>query len=142
MKTDLFAPPSSRARARPFEWVIEPLTSEPSFLVRPMFGSHACYLRGRLVIVLCGRHEEPWHGVLVPTAREHHASLQREFPALAPHDVLGKWLYLAARRDEFEDTAQALVEHVCRDDGRIGIEPRAAKKRRARKPKSSSPRRA
>jgi hypothetical protein len=123
MKVDLFAPPGNPGK--PFEWLVEPLTDDPSFLVRPMFGVHACYLRGRMVIVLCGRREEPWHGLLVPTMREHHASLQKEFPALAPHEVLGKWLYLSASGNEFEDTAHALVQRVSRDDLRIGIEPKS-----------------
>ena len=104
MKTDLFAPISTRrARVRPFEWLIEPFFDDPSFVVRPMFGAHACYLRGRLVLVLAGRHQEPWHGILVPTEREHHESLRRELPALTPHEVLGKWLYLSASGDSFEE---------------------------------------
>jgi hypothetical protein len=124
MKVDLFAPPGRPGK--PFEWLVEPLADDPSFMVRPMFGVHACYVRGRMVIVLCGKREEPWHGLLVPTVREHHASLRKDFPALAPHEVLGKWLYLSAAGDEFEDTAHALVQRVSHDDLRIGIEPKSA----------------
>jgi hypothetical protein len=132
MKVDLFAPESTRAvRSRPFEWVVDPLLEEPSFVVRPMFGAYGCYLHGRLVVVLCGRREEPWHGVLVPTEREHHRSLLRQFPALTPHEVLGKWLYLSAATDAFEPTAHALVERIRRDDDRIGVEPRANGVKRA-----------
>jgi hypothetical protein len=124
MKVDLFAPPGPPGK--PFEWLVEPLAVDPSFMVRPMFGVHACYLRGRMVIVLCGKREQPWHGLLVPTMREHHASLTRQFPALSPHEVLGKWLYLAASVDDFEPTAHRLVERVALDDARIGIEPKSS----------------
>jgi hypothetical protein len=123
MKVDLFASPGPPRR--PFEWLVEPLSIDPSYLVRPMFGVHAVYLRGRMVIVLCGKREEPWHGILVPTMREHHASLTREYPQLAPHGVLGKWLYLPARAHDFERVAHAIVERVALDDARFGIEPRS-----------------
>ena len=126
MKVDLFASPGPPRK--PFEWLVDPLAVDASFVMRPMFGVHACYLRGRMVIVLCGRREEPWHGILVPTMREHHASLTRQFPALAPHGVLGKWLYLPASDDRFEPTAHAIVERALLDDARIGIEPRGAQR--------------
>jgi hypothetical protein len=136
VKTDLFAPISTRAvRSRPFEWLIEPFFDDPTFRVRPMFGAHGCYLRGRLVIVLSGRTEEEWRGMLVPTARKHHASLLREFPSLVPHEVLAKWLYLAASRHDFEETAQALVTNVCRDDDRIGVGRRTSRQNKGQERK-------
>lgn len=107
--------------ARRFEWLLEDLVEQPSFVMRPMFGCHACYLHGRLVLVLASRTEDPWNGALIPTYREHHRPLCRDYPPLVPHPVLGKWLYLSANSEAFEKTALALVERIIGDDVRIGV---------------------
>jgi hypothetical protein len=101
---------------------------EPSYLQRAMFGCLGCYLHGRLMLVLAAR-REPWQGLLVPTAREHHAALLREEGALIVHPVLAKWLYLAESSDAFEETAQRLVAWILADDPRIGVEPSASTRR-------------
>jgi hypothetical protein len=86
-----------------------------------------------LVLVLADG-DEPWRGVLVPTERESHAALMAEFPALASHPVLGKWLYLPESATSFERDAEKLVECVRRLDARIGVLPekKRPKKRPAR----------
>jgi hypothetical protein len=66
--------------------------------------------------------------LLVCTSRDRHADLIREFPELAPHPVLGKWLYLSQTQEEFEALAGAVVEVVRRRDSRVGVEPAARKK--------------
>ena len=87
-----------------------------------MFGCVACYVHGRLKLVLAdGR--RPWNGILVPTARDHHGSLRRALPALRVHPILGKWLHLAAGGDDFEDDVARLVALVLADDDRVGVEP-------------------
>jgi hypothetical protein len=44
---------------------------------RHMFGGLALYFKGRMVAVLMENPDDPdWNGVLLPTSREHHASLQ------------------------------------------------------------------
>jgi hypothetical protein len=106
----------------PLQWVVEPLMDEPSYLQRAMFGCLGCYLHGRLKVVLAAR-REPWRGLLIPTAREHHAALLQEEVALCVHPVLSKWLYLAESSDAFEEAAQRLVEWIQTDDPRIGVEP-------------------
>jgi len=109
-------------RTHPLQWVVESLMVEPSYLQRAMFGCLGCYLHGRLMVVLAAR-REPWRGLLVPTAREHHDALLREEIALAVHPVLSKWLYLAEASDAFEESAQRLVSWILADDPRIGVEP-------------------
>ncbi len=52
-----------------------------------------------------------------------------QMPALRPHPVLGKWLYLPQDHEDFESLASAIVMGVRARDGRIGVAPR----RRARK---------
>lgn len=109
-------------------WLWEPLESEPSFVLRAMFGAKAAYLDGRLVLCFCTG-DEPWRGVLVPTDRAHHDALRAEFPALVVHPSLGKWLYLAEGSDAFERIGAALVQLVRRRDPRVGVLPTPKKRR-------------
>src|SRR2546422_254969 len=85
-----------------------------------MFGCWAYYADDRLVWVsAAGR--PPWHGILVPTAREHHAELRRAVPALRVHPVLGKWLYLPARHPEFEAVADVVAGLIADGGARGGV---------------------
>jgi hypothetical protein len=112
----------------PHQWLWEPLEAEPSFVLRPMFGTKAVYLDGRMMLGFCaGR--DPWRGVLVCTDRERQAALCADFPELTPHPVLPKWLYLPESAGTFEAAAVRLVTLVRRRDPRIGIVPPAKKKR-------------
>ena len=106
----------------PFDWVAAPLREASSYIERMMFGCRACYLHGRLVLLLAAR-AEPWKGLLVPTDLTQHAVLQREFPALEPHPVWGKWLYLPESTDDFHGIATTLVERIAVNDLRFGIVP-------------------
>jgi hypothetical protein len=112
----------------PLQWVVEPLKEQTSYLQRAMFGCLGCYLHGRLMLVLAAR-REPWQGLLVPTAHEHHASLLGEEGALTVHPVLAKWLYLPESSDTFEEVAQRIVARVLADDPRLGVEPTSNSRR-------------
>lgn len=124
---ELFA--AKTAVVHPFAWVIEPLENEPTLVVRPMFGGKAVYLHGRFVLYLTAK-AEPWRGVLVPTLREHHASLITDCPALREHSILRKWLYLPESAATFERDAGWLVGRARARDPRIGIEPQQRLRRR------------
>jgi hypothetical protein len=87
-----------------------------------MFGSEACYLHGRLVLALTSGADEPWRGILVPTSKVHHRSLRQEFSGLQVHPVLRKWLYLPEVFDDFEETANSLIDRIVANDIRIGVE--------------------
>lgn len=119
-------------RVHPYQWLWEPLEDDPTFILRPMFGGRGVYLDGKLMLYFTSG-EEPWRGVLVCTDRVHHPSLLAEFPALLPHPVLPKWLYLAESADRFEPVAERLVTLARRRDPRIGVSPRPKKRRRAKK---------
>lgn len=108
----------------PFHWVVEPLSEEPSYIEKAMFGCMGCYLHGRLVLVLAARRREPWNGLLLPTERRHHQSLRRDHMNLLVHPILKKWLYLPESIEDFEAPARALVESILADDPRIGVEPK------------------
>jgi hypothetical protein len=112
----------------PLQWLWEPLESDPTFLLRSMFGAKAVYLRGKLVLCFCHR-DEPWRGLLVCTERTNHASLLAEFPALGPHPILPKWLYLPTASNAFDRVATRLVHRARQRDPRIGIIPPARKRK-------------
>ena len=103
--------------------VVEAIVEEESFVTRAMFGAVACYLHGRLALLLADG-DPPWDGILVATAREHHESLRTEIPALRVHPILGKWLHLPAGADSFEDDGRRLARLALADDARVGVEPR------------------
>jgi hypothetical protein len=130
--------PAARARQRlaahRFGWVAESLVDEPSFLLRPMFGCLACYLHGRLMLLLADR-TPPWCGVILPTERDAHAAICEEFPVLRPHPVLSKWLVLRESADCFDEVAERLAEHCAVGDQRLGVEPKPKKRGRSRKPR-------
>lgn len=120
--------PGRTRRVHPYQWLWAPLEDDPTFVLRPMFSGKAVYLDGRLTLYFTAR-EEPWRGLLVCTERVHHASLLAEFPELAPHPILPKWLYLPETANRFESTGEQLVARARRHDPRLGIETPPRKKR-------------
>lgn len=108
-------------------WLWEPLESDATFVLRAMFGAKAAYLDGKLMLCFCAG-DEPWRGVLVCTDQARQPSLLTDFPELAPHPILPKWLYLPETADRFEPVAVALVRLVRQRDPRLGVLPRPKKK--------------
>ncbi len=113
----------------PYAWLWEPLDADPTFVLRAMFGAKAAYLDGKLALCFVAS-EDPWRGLLVCTDATRHAALRREFPSLAPHAILPKWLYLPETADDFERTATQLVTLARHRDPRIGVVPKPKKKGR------------
>ena len=115
------------------QWIFEAFVEHPTFFAKGMFGGLAAYLFERQMLVLV----EPtksgrwaWHGVLVCTGYEHHASIRAEFPALMPHAVLRKWLFIDSTHEDFESTMGAVAKRVASNDPRFGILPKSPKPRR------------
>ena len=101
------------------EWIFEVFEDHPSFLTKRMFGGLAAYLFGRMMMILVeptrtGRWK--WHGVLICTEYAQQPAIIEEFPELASHDVLKKWLYIDSRHEEFEPTMQRVAKAIARDD--------------------------
>jgi hypothetical protein len=118
------------------EWILDAFAEHRTFFTKSMFGGLAVYLFERQMLVLVeptksGRWK--WHGVLICTGYEHHASIQAEFPALAPHDILRKWLFIDSTHDEFESTMEAVAKRMARDDPRFGILPGTPKSRKKKR---------
>jgi hypothetical protein len=108
----------------PLLFIFEPLEDVPGFFVRKLFSFDAAHIGSKLYLAVAGG-EEPWNGLLVATARQHHASLLADFPQIAPHQVLGKWLYISQNHAEFESVALDLAALARRRDPRLGVESKA-----------------
>ena len=114
------------------EWILEAFAGRSTFFTKRMFGGLAAYVHERLMLVLVeptktGRWK--WHGVLIGTAHEHHASIRADFPALAPHGFLRKWLYIDSADRRFESTMEAVAHRMAQNDRRFGVVPRAQQSR-------------
>jgi hypothetical protein len=112
------------------EWIFGAFVEHPTFFTKRMFGGLAAYLFERQMLLLVeptksGRWK--WHGVLVCTAHEHHASIQNEFPALMPHQILQKWLFIDSTHEDFESTMEAVAKKIAMNDKRFGILPKSPK---------------
>jgi len=111
------------------EWIFGLFADHPTFFSKRMFGGLAAYLFERQMMLLVeptksGRWK--WHGVLVCTDYRHHDSIQAEFPALKPHEVLRKWLFIDSAHENFESTMEAIAARVANNDRRFGILPKHA----------------
>jgi hypothetical protein len=118
------------------EWILGAFAEHPTFFTKRMFGGLAAYLFERQMMLLVeptksGRWK--WHGVLICTDREHHASIRAEFPALMPHQVLGKWLFIDSSHEDFEATMDAVARRMASDDPRFGVWPQSLKRRRQKR---------
>jgi len=114
------------------QWIFEILEDHPSFFTKRMFSGLAAYLFGRMMMVLIepsktGRWK--WHGVLICTDYVQQPAIIEEFPALTPHAILKKWLYIDSRHEEFEPTMQRVATAIGRNDERFGIQPSLPKTR-------------
>ena len=121
----------TKPRPKPFdhEWILQPFDSNPTFFTKRMFGGLAVYLFGRMMRLRVeptrtGRWK--WHGVLICTDQARQPALLAEFPQLAPHDILKKWLYLDSRHEDFEPVMERIAEAISRNDRRFGIFPQKA----------------
>lgn len=118
----------------PFLCYAERLLANPDAFHKRMFGADAVYWRGKLVLVATDG-DEPWNGLLFPVERDRQPAVCTEYPVLKPHSILGKWLYLPARMDGFEQYAQTLVSLIESGDERFGTIPKPRKSRK--KPKDT-----
>lgn len=113
-------------------WIFEAFERDSTYMRKRMFGSDAAYIDGLLCLVVADR-DEPWNGLLVCTSQERHAALIDEMPALQPHPVLGKWLYVPQDDPAFEATAEKMTKLVLARDWRVGVEPKPRSPRRKAK---------
>ena len=118
------------------EWILRAFEDHPTFRTKGMFGGLAVYLFERQMMLLVeptksGRWD--WHGVLVCTEYESQPSIQAEFPAFEPHEVLKKWLFVESTHEDFETTMEAVARCVASNDPRFGVFSEAGKARSRKK---------
>lgn len=115
------------------EWIFAAFEGHSTFFTKRMFGGLAAYLHERLMMILVeptktGRWH--WHGVLIGTDHERQPAIIKEFPALGPHGVLKKWLYIDSTHENFESTMERVARAVARNDRRFGVSPAVRKAKR------------
>ncbi|MBN3846322.1 hypothetical protein G3N58_05680 [Paraburkholderia sp. Ac-20342] len=109
-------------------WIFDAFERDPTYVRRRMFGCDAAYIDGLLCLIAADRNK-PWNGLLVCTSHERHAALIADIPALRPHPVLGKWLYVLQDDPAFEGTVEKMRALVLARDPRVGVEPKPPKRR-------------
>ena len=115
------------------EWILQAFDEHPTFYTKGMFGGLAVYLFERQMLLLVeptksGRWN--WHGGLICSELENQASLQKEFPAFAPHEVLRKWLFIDSSHENFESTMESVAKSIASNDPRFGVFSKSKKAKR------------
>ncbi len=124
----------------PFSFVLDNLHGLDTEL-KPMFGSYAIYSGQKIMFILREKdnHTDD-NGVWLATEREHHPSIQAEFPSLRSIRMFGgqtTWLNMPAEADDFEESVLAMCELALKRDPRIGKIP-DSKKKKTPKPKAAA----
>ncbi|MCD8298359.1 MAG: hypothetical protein LUD39_01175 [Opitutae bacterium] len=136
MKRNIFDHAFKRVVETPCEWLIAPLRNNDLFYFRRTFGCWSFYLGDMNVLLYVPAKTTPGdsypEGLLIATTHENQPSLMAEFPQLAPHEFLKKWLCISASDENFEEVAKKLVALIVAGDPRIGVpgHTRARKKKR------------
>jgi hypothetical protein len=116
-----------KRKAAPYPFVLDALeTLSPE--TRHMFGCLAVYVGDKIVLILREKAESVAdNGVWLATTKEHHESLQGEFPSMRSIRGRGKkmtgWQVLPAEAPDFEQAAMRACELVINGDPRIGKVP-------------------
>jgi len=104
-------------------WIFDAFERDSTYVSRRMFGCDAAYLDGLLCLIAADR-DEPWNGLLICTSQDRHAALVDDMPALQPHPVIGKWLYVSQENPAFEAIVESMTALVLNRDPRVGVEPK------------------
>jgi hypothetical protein len=108
----------------PFDWILENLFAlEPQ--VKPMFGAHGVYARGKIILILREKNTNTdLNGVWIATDKIYHKELMKEIPALIHFSMAGEepghWLMLSSADDDFENNINTICEMLLRGDERLG----------------------
>ena len=120
--------PVKLRKSVPYEFVLEAVSQIP-IETRSMFGCLAVYVGDKIVLMLRERPKQKEdNGVWLATTKEHHQSLQREFPHMRSIQMFGKevtgWQVLPADAPDFESAALRACELIVARDPRIGKVPK------------------
>lgn len=131
----------NKPKSIPFNFVLEYLSGE-ELLIRPMFGCHAVYTRGKIVLILRHKNDFPHdNGVWLATTKEHHISMKNDFPSMRSislfGDGLSAWQNIPEEADDFEEAVIKACELILKGDIRIGKVPMPKKRKTKRSQKNS-----
>lgn len=126
-----------RQKVIPHAFVLDALAPVSPW-TRPMFGCTAIYVGERIVLILRQKPTyERDNGVFLVTSREHHGSLQRDFPNMRSVEFFGEpvsnWQILPIDAPDFEESAMRACELVIAGDPRIGKVPNSKKTKKSKK---------
>ncbi len=118
----------------PFEFILD-LLHPLDLTIRPMFGCHAIYSGGKILLIVRKKADHAdANGVWMATGKEHHDSLRKELPGMQSVYILsdGKgetgWQMIHEDAPDFEEAVTRICELVVKGDERIGKIPKARKK--------------
>ena len=119
----------------PFKFVLDYLHSL-SITIKPMFGCHALYSNGKILLVLRKKSDHTdANGVWIATSKEYHISLKKELPTMSSVYILsnGKgetgWQMIREEEEDFEEAVIRLCQMIAQNDERIGKTPKPRKKK-------------
>jgi hypothetical protein len=103
-----------------------------------MFGCHAIYVSGKIVLILRRKETNKYdNGVWLATALEHHDSLKKILPCMRSIRMFGdgtsSWQNLPVAADNFEESVMTVCEMILKNDRRIGKVSTPKKKKTIRK---------
>ena len=119
----------------PFDFILDHL-HPLDVTVRPMFGCHAIYAHGKILLIVRKKEDhQDANGVWIATGKEHHNSLRTDLPSMRSVYILsnGKgetgWQMIHEDADDFEESVAKICELVLAGDERIGKVPKAKKRK-------------
>jgi hypothetical protein len=118
----------------PYAFVLDAISQLP-IETRSMFGCLAVYVGDKIVLMLREKQKQKEdNGVWLATTKEHHQTLQREFPCMRSIQLLEKavtgWQLLPVDAPDFESAALHACELILRRDPRIGKVPKGRRPRK------------
>lgn len=108
---------------------IEELLPDEGYRRKAMFGGFAYYIEDKIILVLFESDDSRWNGAMFPLEHEFQPQALRKFPALKPHSILPKWLYLPLESEDFEDLISKILKDVLKPASFWGSIPKPKKKK-------------
>ena len=108
----------------PFDFIVDALYGLNP-VTKPMFGTTAVYVYGKIVLALRDNKKDPQtNDVWVAVDQLYHPELIQLIPSLTTFEIFGtktrNWLLLPSTAEDFEKEANLICELIKRNDKRIG----------------------
>ncbi len=123
----------------PFDFILD-LLHPIEITVKPMFGCHAVYAGGKILLIVRKKEDHTdANGVWIATGKEHHDSLRKELPSMQSVYILSEgkgetgWQMVHEEADDFEEAVTKICEMILKGDDRIGKIPKGKRKTNGKK---------